>query len=123
MNLSNLSIKAKLFATLGLLAGLLCVVGTIGFMGMRQTNAQLDAMFNGRLVPANWTDQLTTMQRKGIEAIELATIKQDAASVAAAVEAVKGNADKIKEMWSKLDKTEVSEAESKLIASFGVNNS
>jgi methyl-accepting chemotaxis protein len=122
MNLSNLSIKAKLFSTLGLLAGILCVVGVLGFAGMRQTNQHLDGMFNGRLVPANWVDELTTLHRKGIEAIELATIKQDASSVATAVEAVKGNADKIKEIWSKLDKADVSDSERKSIESFGANS-
>jgi len=121
MNISNLSIKAKLFATLGLLAAIMCIVGILGFMGMRQTNGHLDSMFNGRLVPANWVDDLITTERKGIEAIELATIKQDPASVAAAVDAVKGNAEKIKDLWSKLDKLEVNETQDKIIDKFGAN--
>lgn len=121
MNISNLSIKAKLFATLGLLATIMCIVGVIGFFGMRQSNVQLDGMFNGRLVPANWVDDLVTQERKGIEAIELATIKQDAASASAAVDAVKGSADHIKDTWNKLDKLEVNEAQDKIIKKFGVN--
>ena len=122
MNISNLSIKSKLFATLGLLAAIMCIVGLVGFLGMRQTSNHLDSMFNGRLVPASWVDELVTLQRKGIEAIELATIKQDAASVAAAVDAVKGNAEKIKATWSKLDKADVSETERKFIDAFGTNS-
>jgi len=121
MNISNMSIKSKLFATLGLLAAIMCVVGVIGFLGMRQTNTHLDGMFNGRLVPASWVDETITLERKGIESIELATIKQDPASVSAAVDAVKGNAEKIKEIWAKLDKLEVNETQDKIIDKFGTN--
>ncbi|MES1196728.1 MAG: methyl-accepting chemotaxis protein, partial [Steroidobacter sp.] len=88
----------------------------------RQTNSHLDGMFNGRLVPANWVDELVTQERKGIEAIELATIKQDSASVSAAVDAVKGSADKIKSTLSNLEKTDVSDNERKLIDSFTAAN-
>jgi methyl-accepting chemotaxis protein len=118
MNISNMSIKSKLFATLGLLVAIMCIVGFVGFFGMRQTSNHLDSMFNGRLVPASWVDELVTLQRKGIESIELATIKQDSASVSAAMDTVKGSADKIKATLSKLEKTEVSESERKPIESF-----
>jgi methyl-accepting chemotaxis protein len=64
-------------------------------------------------------DQLTTMHRKGIESIELATIKQDAASVSEAVALVKGNSDQIKDTWRKLQATHGTDAEKKLIESFG----
>ena len=119
MNVSNLSIKARLFATLGLLAAVLCIVGIIGIVGLRNSNGNLDMMFNGRLTPSSWVDQLATMHRKGIESIELATIKQDAESVSAAVEQVKGNSDRIKDTWNKLQATHGTDAEKKLIDSFG----
>lgn len=121
MNISNMSIKAKLFATLGLLSTIMCIVGVVGFAGMRETSHELDNMFEGRLLPSSWVDEIVTTERKGIEAIELATIKQDPASVAAAVDAVKGNADKIKELWSKLSKVEVDENQDKIISRFGTN--
>jgi len=119
MNFSNMSIRARLFATLGMLAVVLCVVGGIGFFGMRASDSNLDMMFNGRLTPSSWVDQLTTMHRKDIESIELATIKQDASSVADAVGLVKGNAEQIKDTWSKLKATHGTEAELKLIEEFG----
>ncbi|HEX2586302.1 MAG TPA: methyl-accepting chemotaxis protein, partial [Steroidobacteraceae bacterium] len=99
----------------------MCIVGIIGFLGMRQTNNHLDGMFNGRLVPASWVDELITLERKGIESIELATIKQDPASVSVAVDTVKGNAEKIKEIWGKLDKVQVNETQDKIIDKFGTN--
>lgn len=119
MKFENFSIKARLFATLGLLAAVLCVVGAMGFFGLRSSDKNLDMMFNGRLTPSSWVDQLTTLHRKGIESIELATIKQDAGSVSTAVEAVKGNSEKVKALWGKLQATQGTEAEKKLIESFG----
>lgn len=119
MKFENFSIKTRLFATLGLLSAVLCVVGVIGIVGLRSSNKNLDMMFNGRLTPSSWVDQLATMHRKGIESIELATIKQDAESVATALENVKGNSDQIKETWTKLQAADGTEAEKKLIASFG----
>jgi methyl-accepting chemotaxis protein-1 (serine sensor receptor) len=120
MKFDNISIKARLFATLGLLAVVLCVVGSMGIYGLRNSNMNLDLMFHGRLTPSSWVDQLATLHRKGIEAIELATIKQDAESVSAAVELVKGKTDLIKDTWVKLQAAESSDAEKKLIGDFGV---
>ncbi|MGC3979918.1 MAG: methyl-accepting chemotaxis protein [Steroidobacteraceae bacterium] len=119
MKFENFSIKARLFATLGLLAAVLCVVGVTGIIGLRNSDKNLDMMFNGRLTPSSWVDSLTTLHRKGIESIELATIKQDAESVATAVEAVKAKSDQIKQTWEQLHVAESSEAEKKLIESFG----
>ncbi len=119
MKFENFSIKARLFATLGLLSAVLCVVGIVGVMGLRSSNQNLDTMFHGRLTPSSWVDQLATMHRKGIESIELATIKQDPASVATALEQVKGNSDQIKDTWAKLQGAEGTEEEKKHIASFG----
>ena len=124
MKFENFSIRARLFATLGLLSIVLCVVGIMGVVGLRSSNANLDTMFNGRLTPASWVDQLTAMHRKGIESIELATIKQDPESVATALEQVKGRSEQIKDTWTRLQAADGTEAEKKLIASFGsLNNS
>ncbi len=121
MNISNLSIKSKLFATLGLLASIMCIVGVLSFAGMRQMNQYLDGMFNGRLLPGSWVDELVILDRKGIEAIELAATKQTPVSMSAAVDAVKGNAEKIKEIWAKLDKTKINDTQDKIIDKFGAN--
>ncbi len=118
MKLIDMSVKSKLFAILGLLSAILCTVGLLGFLGTRSGNEHLDMMFNSRLIPASWVDDVTTMERKGIEAIELATIKQDADSVSTASEAVKGNTDKIKDTLTKLQHANASEAERKLIDEF-----
>ena len=118
MKFENFSIRARLFLTLGILAAIMCVVGVMGISGIRNTNGSLDAMYHGRLQPSSFVDQLVTLQRKGIEAIELATIKQDAGSVATSVEAVKGKAQDIKETQGLLQEAKVSDTESRLIEEF-----
>ncbi len=118
MKFENFSIRARLFLTLGILAAIMCVVGVMGISGIRHTNGSLDAMYHGRLQPSSFVDQLVALQRKGIEAIELATIKQDAASVATAVDSVKGKAQDIKETLGLLQDARVSDTEGKLIEEF-----
>ena len=118
MKFENFTIRARLFLTLGILAAILCVVGVMGIAGIRSTDANLGTMFNGRLQPSSYVDQMVTLQRKGIESIELATIKQDAGSVSTAVDAVKGKSDEIKQMQTKLQAAQVSETEAKLIGDF-----
>jgi methyl-accepting chemotaxis protein-1 (serine sensor receptor) len=118
MNFERFSIKARLFVTMGLLVAILSVVGAIGLNDLRKSNKELEIMFHGRLEPASWIDQLTAEQRKGIESIELATIKQDQGSIAVAIEAVKGKSDFIKATVTKLQAIQGSDAEQKLIAGF-----
>lgn len=120
MKFESITIKARLFATLGVLATVLCIVGVVGIVGLRNSNKNLELMFQGRLTPSSWVDKLSTQHRKGIESIELATIKQDAESVATAVEQVKSKSDEIKDTWNKLQAAESSDEEKKLISSFGV---
>jgi methyl-accepting chemotaxis protein len=120
MKFENISIKARLFATLGLLAAVLCGVGVMGVVGLRNSDQNLELMFHGRLTPASWVDELVTLHRKGIESIELATIKQDPQSVTEAVDLVKGKTDHIKETWSRLQAVPSSDSEKQLIESFGV---
>ena len=84
MKFFDMTIKVKLSATLLLMAALLIGVGVMGFVGTRTANAELETMFNGRLLPSSWTDDIVSLERKAIESIEVATIKQDAESSAAA---------------------------------------
>jgi len=124
MKFENFTIRARLFLTLGILAVIMGVVGVMGISGIRNTNASLDAMYHGRLQPSSFVDQLVTLQRKGIEAIELATIKQDAGSVATSVEDVSGKSKDIKETLGLLQEAKVSDAESRLIGEFAsISNS
>src|SRR5690606_22915748 len=115
----GLTVKAKLSATLMLLAALLVGVGVMGFLGTRSTNNDLEAMFNDRLLPASWVDDVNTLQRKSMESIEMATIKQDGESVATAVNTVKEGGAQIRATWQQLNGVRASEEESQFIAQLG----
>jgi methyl-accepting chemotaxis protein len=122
MNFMNLSIRAKLFATLALLAGLLVVVGVVGFTGARAANGSLEMMFSARLLPASWMHDIIKQHRKSLEAIEMAEIKQDAASVHEAVTLTTENRAKIRDMWERIEKLDISDNERKVVDTFGVHS-
>lgn len=122
MNFLNLSIRAKLFATLAILSGLLLVVGGIGFAGTRAANNGLQMMFEGRLLPASWMHDIIKQHRKGMEAVEMAEIKQDATSAREAVVLVAENRKKILEAWGRVEKIEMSEKEHKVVEEFSTHN-
>lgn len=115
----GLTVKAKLSATLMLLAALLVGVGAMGFVGTRSTSSDLEMMFNGRLLPASWMDDVNGLQRRSIESIEMATIKQDAETVATAVDTVKDNSARIRATWQQLNAVEVTEEERNFITRLG----
>jgi methyl-accepting chemotaxis protein len=119
MNFINLSIRAKLFATLAILAGLLVVVGVLGFVSARTANDNLEMMFSGRLLPASWMHDIVKQQRQGLEAIEMAEIKQNAESVRDAVSIVAENRNKISDARSRIDKLAVTDEEHKIFSEFG----
>ncbi len=115
----RLTVKAKLSATLMLLAALLVSVGVMGFMGTRTANADLETLFNDRLLPSSWMDDVSTLQRKAIESVEMATIKQDAESVATAATTVKDNNTRIRATWQQLNAVQVTDEERQFIAKLG----
>jgi methyl-accepting chemotaxis protein len=119
MKFFDMSIRAKLFATLAILSVLLVIVGSLGFFGTRESNGHLQTMFEGRLLPAAWMQDITTRHRKNLETVELAVIKQDAESVREAVALVSENRAKIKETWASIEKIDVTDEEKKLAAGFG----
>ncbi len=114
-----LTVKAKLSATLMLLAALLVGVGMMGFLGTRSTNSDLELMFNGRLLPESWMADVNTLQRKSIESIEMATIKQDGESVATAVTTVNENGVLIRSTWQQLNAVQVTDEERSFIVRLG----
>ncbi len=51
MNTWNISVKAKLFATLALTGIVMILVGVIGLSGTKSSNSDLDAIFSNRFMP------------------------------------------------------------------------
>jgi methyl-accepting chemotaxis protein len=119
MKFFDMTIKVKLSATLLLMAALLIGVGAMGYMGTRTANRELETMFNGRLLPSSWTDDIVSLDRKAIEYIEMATIKQDAAASAAAGALVQESSAKSRALWEQLSGVKATDEERQLIAQVG----
>ncbi len=114
----NLSVKARLYATLSLLAALLAVVGLLGLTGTKGANGDLNAIFANRLLPAGWIGDLNARQRKDLEAIELAMIKQDPDGVRAAATLVQENRSVVAERGEQMRNTELTADERQLADTF-----
>jgi methyl-accepting chemotaxis protein len=119
MKVLDMTIKAKLSATLLLMAALLIGVGVMGYMGAQTATSELETMFNGRLLPSSWMDDIVSLERKAIESIERATIKQDAEGSAAATALVQDSAARSRALWQQLSSVKATEAERQLIAQVG----
>ena len=73
MNTWNMSVKAKLFATLALTGIVMIVVGVIGLGGTKSTNADLDAIFSNRFMPTGWVGTIESSERAVLEKVERVT--------------------------------------------------
>ena len=124
MNIFDLSIKAKLSATLLLLSALLVGVGVLGFTGTRTANVELATMFDGRLLPSSWVDDIVSLERETIEEVEMATIKQYPEAFAAAILAVKRSGARVRTHWQQLESVEATADErQRIVQLVGISDS
>src|SRR5688500_4797568 len=118
MNTWNMSVKAKLFATLALTGSVMIVVGVIGLGGTKSTNADLDAIISNRFMPTGWVGNIESSERAVLEKAEEVVIRQDAAAVKAALEVLQEREGEVKELLRKLDATELTDKERDIVAQF-----
>ena len=86
MNSFNITVKAKLFATLALAGVVMVAVGVLGLSGTKSSNGHLDALFSNRFMPTGWVGTIESHERAVLEKAEDAVIRQDAAGVRAALD-------------------------------------
>jgi methyl-accepting chemotaxis protein len=118
MNTWNMSVKAKLFATLALTGIVMIVVGVIGLSGTKSTNADLDAIFSNRFMPTGWVGTIESNERAVLEKAEEVVIRQDAAAVKTALDVLHEREGEVKELLRKLDATELTDKEREIVATF-----
>jgi methyl-accepting chemotaxis protein len=118
MNTWNMSVKAKLFATLALTGIVMIVVGVIGLGGTKSTNADLDAIFSNRFMPTGWVGTIESGERAVLEKAEEVVIRQDAAAVKTALDVLHEREGEVKELLRKLDATELTDKEREIVATF-----
>src|SRR5688572_27441119 len=89
MNAFNLSVRAKLFATLALTMIVMIAVGVVGLTGTKSSNHDLDAIFSNRFMPTGWVGTIESHERELLSRAEDVVIRQDASSVKAALDLLK----------------------------------
>ena len=67
MNMLNISVKAKLFATLAVASIVMIVVGVLGLSSTKSSNADLDAIFSNRFMPTGWVGTIESHGREVVE--------------------------------------------------------
>ncbi|HEY4369342.1 MAG TPA: methyl-accepting chemotaxis protein [Steroidobacteraceae bacterium] len=115
----NISVKAKLYATLTLTALITIGVGIVGLSGAKSSNHDLDAIFSNRFMPTGWVGTIQSNDREVLTRAEDVVIRQDATAVKAAVDLLNERETVVKELWGKLQATELTPAERQIADNFG----
>lgn len=118
MNNFNISVKAKLFATLALAGVVMVAVGVLGLSGTKSSNGHLDALFSNRFMPTGWVGTIESHEREVLEKAEDAVIRQDAASVKLALGLLAERTASVQELLLKLQATELTDQERALVRGF-----
>jgi methyl-accepting chemotaxis protein len=118
MNNFNITVKAKLFATLALSGIVMAVVGVLGLSGTKTSNGHLDALFSNRFEPTGWVGTIESHEREVLEKAEDAVIRQDAGGVKIAIGLLADRTAKVQELLRKLQATDLTEKERALVNEF-----
>jgi len=118
MNAFNLTVKAKLFATLALTAVVMIAVGAVGLSGTKSSNKDLDAIFSNRFMPTGWVGAIESTERELLTKAEDVVIRQDAASVKETLRLLKEKQTTMNALWDKLQATELTSKERQIADSF-----
>jgi methyl-accepting chemotaxis protein len=118
MNNFNVSVKAKLFATMALAGVVMVAVGVLGLSGTKSSNGHLDALFSNRFMPTGWVGTIESHEREVLEKAEDAVIRQDAAGVGVAQSMLVDRSAKVQELMRKLQATDLTDKERALVEEF-----
>lgn len=115
----NLTVKTKLYATLAMTAVVMIGVGVLGVTGTRSSNTNLSEIFSNRFMPTGWIGALEAHDREILTQAEEAVIRQDAATVKIALDKLHQDEALVKDLWSKLQATELTSQERQIADTFG----
>jgi methyl-accepting chemotaxis protein len=106
---SNLSVKTRLWFTLGVLVAALLTISTAGIMALKQSNADIDAIFNQQTKSVAILGDVYGLQLQLIQELDLALAMQDSAILKAARDRILENRKQIADdlaQWQKLITTD-----------------
>jgi len=118
MNTWNISVKAKLFATLAMTGIVMILVGAIGLGGTKSSNTDLDGIFSNRFMPTGWVGTIETHERAVLEKAEEVVIRQDASAVKGALDLLQERQGEVKELLGKLEATDLTAQEREIVLQF-----
>jgi methyl-accepting chemotaxis protein len=118
MNTFNISVKAKLFATLAMTGVVMIAVGVLGLSGTKSSNSDLDAIFSNRFMPTGWVGTIKSNERKVLEKAEEVVIRQDAGAVKSAIDLLREREVEVKDLTQKLTATELTAHEREIVEQF-----
>lgn len=119
MSRFNITVKTKLFATLGLAGIVMIAVGALGLSGTQGSNADLDAIFANRFLPTGWVGTIESHEREVLQKAEDAVIRQDAAGVKLAGDLLAERTAGVKQLLQKLQATELTDKEREIVEELG----
>jgi methyl-accepting chemotaxis protein-1 (serine sensor receptor) len=111
---ANLSVKARLFLTLGLLSLILVVVGLLGLRALARSNDELQSVFHGNLLPITWVGTMSANSREVITKLDEAIVSGSPADLTASQELAKLKAVENNALWEKYKATQLDEEEKRL---------
>jgi methyl-accepting chemotaxis protein len=118
MNNFNVTVKAKLLATLVLSGIVMVTVGVLGLSGTKSSDRHLNELFSNRFEPTGWVGTLETHEREVLEKAEDAVIRQDVAAVKVAIDLLVQRTAQVQELMQKLQAIELTDKERALVTEF-----
>jgi len=123
MNPLNLTIQARLHGTLALTVLLLIIVGSLSLVNARSSIAQLDAMVEQRLAPADWLSSIQSQQSDALNKVVSAVSRHDTAALQSVADLLKQRNASINDLWSKIQGLKFGARERTITDSIGRYNS
>jgi methyl-accepting chemotaxis protein len=105
MGISNLSVKARLFGTLSLLAGAMLVVGIVGLMRLKQADHQMDDIYGNNFKSAVAVSKIAALNRDNVRALDVALMSRDPQLFAEYKAIQERNIKLIGELWAQYKAT------------------
>ncbi|MGZ5818813.1 MAG: methyl-accepting chemotaxis protein, partial [Burkholderiaceae bacterium] len=116
--LTDLHIKGRLIAVVGMLCLFMAFVGIYGLTGMNASNQALKSVYEDRAVPLGQLDLVVRLLNLSRLDVAEATAMQDASTVSAAITDIESNIERINKSWDDYAATPLVADEKKLATQF-----
>jgi methyl-accepting chemotaxis protein len=108
---STVSVKARLFGTLSLLAVALLGVGMLGLSKLQGANRHMDEIYNRNFKSTEWITKVAALRRDNIRALDVALMSGDPQLFAEFKSVQERNTRQIDELWAQYKDHEASSEE------------